>query len=151
MAVRELTNMITNGMSQEDFELTKTFLRSYIKLYIQTPERQLGFLMDSKIYGRKNYINEMDALLAKLTLEDVNKVIKKYWTADKMYVTIITDVSEAEPLAKSLEQNLPSPMSYSNSLKESLPSTILKEDDEVANFKLNVKSVKIVESDTTFQ
>jgi zinc protease len=151
MAIKELTNMINNGMSKEDFELTKTFLRSYIKLYIQTPERQLGFLMDSKIYGRKNYINEMDALLAKLTLEDVNKVIKKYWTADKMYVTIITDVSEAEPLAKSLEQNLPSPMSYSNSLKESLPPTILKEDDEVANFKLNVKSVKIVDSNNTFR
>ncbi len=151
MAFKELNEMITKGMSKEDFELTKTFLRSYIKLYTQTPERQLGFLIDSKIYGRKNYINEMDALLAKLTLDDVNKAIKKYWTAENMYVTIITDVSEAEPLAKSLEQNLPSPMSYSNSLKEALPSSILKEDDEVANFKLNVKSVKIVDSNTVFQ
>ena len=151
MAFKELDAMISNGMSKEDFELTKTFLRSYIKLYTQTPERQLGFLMDSKMYGRKNYINEMDALLAKLTLDDVNKAIKKYWTAENMYVTIITDVSEAEPLAKSLEQNLPSPMSYSKSLKEALPASILKEDDEVANFKLNVKSVKIVDSNTTFQ
>jgi zinc protease len=151
MAFKELDAMISNGMSKEDFELTKTFLRSYIKLYTQTPERQLGFLMDSKMYGRKNYINEMDALLAKLSLDDVNKAIKKYWTAENMYVTIITDVSEAEPLAKSLEQNLPSPMSYSKSLKEALPASILKEDDEVANFKLNVKSVKIVDSNTTFQ
>lgn len=151
MAFKELNQMITNGMNKEDFELTKTFLRSYIKLYTQTPERQLGFLMDSKMYGRKNYITEMDALIAKLTLDDVNKAIKKYWTAENMFVTIITDVSEAEPLAKSLEQNLPSPMSYSKALKEALPATILKEDDEVANFKLNVKSVKIVDSGSTFQ
>ena len=151
MAFKELNAMISNGMSKEDFELTKTFLRSYIKLYTQTPERQLGFLMDSKMYGRKNYINEMDALLAKLSLDDVNKAIKKYWTAENMFVTIITDVSEAEPLAKSLEENLTSPMSYSKSLKEALPASILKEDDEVANFKLNVKSVKVVDSISTFQ
>ncbi|HEX5168367.1 MAG TPA: pitrilysin family protein [Cyclobacteriaceae bacterium] len=151
MAFKELNEMISHGMSWQDFELTRTFLRSYIKLYTQTPERQLGFLMDSKFYGRMNYINEMDTLLAKLTPADVNKAIKKYWSADNMYVTIVTDVSEAEPLAKSLEQNLPSPMSYSRSLKEALPANILKEDDEVANFKLNVKSVKIVDSNNTFQ
>ena len=49
-------------MTEKDFELTRTFLRSYIKLYIQTPEKQLGFLLDSKFYGRHDYINEMDVL-----------------------------------------------------------------------------------------
>ena len=151
MAIRELNNMITKGMSQEDFELTRTFLRSYIKLYIQTPESQLGFLMDSRFYGRKDYIGEIDALMAKVTLEDVNRAIKKYWKSDAMFVTIVTDVSEAEPLAESLKKNLPSPMSYSDSLRESLPETLLKEDNEVATFKLNVKSVKIVDSNKTFQ
>lgn len=151
MAIRELDNMITRGMSQEDFELTRTFLRSYIKLYIQTPESQLGFLMDSRFYGRKDYISEIDALLAKVTQEDVNRAIKKYWNSGAMFVTIVTDVSEAAPLAESLKKNLPSPMSYSNSLRESLPETLLKEDKEVATFKLNIKSVKIVDSNSTFQ
>jgi zinc protease len=151
MALRELNKMITNGMSRDDFELTRKFLRSYIKLYIQTPETQLGFLMDSKMYGRKDYIRELDVLLAKLTVADVNRAIKKYWKSDAMFVTIVTDVSEAEPLAESLRKNLPSPMSYSNTLKESLPKELLKEDDEVANYKLNVKSVRIVDSSDTFQ
>lgn len=151
MAIKELNNMITRGMSQEEFELTRTFLRSYIKLYIQTPERQLGFLMDSRFYGRKDYISEIDQLLAKVTVEDVNRAIKKYWKSDAMFVTVVTDVSEASPLAESLEKNLASPMSYSNSLKESLPETILREDKEVSIYKLNVKSVKLVNSASTFQ
>lgn len=151
MAVRELDNMIQKGMSAADFELTRTFLRSYIKLYTQTPESQLGFLMDSRFYGRKDYIGEIDALLAKVTLEDVNRAIKKYWNADAMFVTIVTDASEAGPLAESLKKNLPSPMSYSTSLRESLPAALLKEDDEVATYKLNVKSVDIIDSNTTFQ
>jgi zinc protease len=151
MALRELNNMIVKGMNKEDFELTRTFLRSYIRLYIQTPEKQLGYLMDSRLYGRQDYLNEADALLEKLTVDDVNRAIRKYWKGDTMFVTIVTDVSEAEPLAASLKQNLPSPMSYSNSLKESLPKELLKEDDEVATYHLNVKSVRIVDSNGTFQ
>lgn len=151
LAIREIDMLIKNGMTREDFEATRTFLRSYIKLYAQTPEQQLGYLMDSRFYGRKDYLKEMDALLAKLTVDDVNKAIRKYWQVDNMYVTIVTDQSEAEPLAESLRNNLPSPMSYSNLVKSGLPEELLKEDDAVANYKLNVKSVKVVNSADTFQ
>lgn len=151
MALKEIQSFIDNGMSQEDFELTRKFLRSYIKLYVQTPEKQLGFLMDSKFYGRTNYIEEMDNLLAKVTVEQVNAAIKKYWQTNNMFVSIVTAESEAKALANSLRNNTDSPMSYANSLKETLPDNILKEDDEVAKYKINVKTVKIVDSDSTFQ
>ncbi len=138
-------------MSKEDFETTRTFLRSYIKLYVATPAEQLGYLMDSKFYGRKNYINELDKLLAKLTLADVNRTIKKYWRTDNMFVTIVTDRSEAEDLAKSLKENLPSAMSYSNIVKAGLPKAVLDEDELVATYPLNVNKVTIVDSKDTFK
>ncbi len=118
LAVREVDKLINNGMSQKDFEVTRQFLRSYIKLYIQTPESRLGFLLDSKYYGRKDYIKEMDALLAKLTVNDVNRAVKKYLQTQNMFVTIVTDDSEALPLAQALENNTNSPMSYSNLVRE---------------------------------
>jgi zinc protease len=151
MAVREVDKLINDGMTQEDFEATRTFLRSYIKLYVQTPSEQLGYLMDSKFYGRKDYIKEMDKLLAKLTLKDVNIAVKKYWRTNNMFVTIVTDKSEADELAKSLKENTPSPMSYSNLVKSGLPKTVLDEDDVVANYPLNVKKVTIVDSKDTFK
>jgi zinc protease len=151
LALREVDNMVKNGIKKEDFEATRKFLRSYNRLYIQTPERQLGFLLDSKFYGRANYIEEMDALLSKLTVEDVNRAIKFYWQVNDMYVTIVTDDSEAGPLAAALQANTPSPMSYSNLVKEGLPKAILEEDEEVANYKLNVKNVRIVDSKDTFK
>ncbi len=151
LAMREVDNLIKNGMTQEDFELTRKFLRSYIKLYIQTQEKQLGFLMDSRFYGRQDYIQELDKLLANLTLQDVNSAIKKYWQTENMFVTIVTDDSEAEALKAALLNNTPSPMSYSNLVKEGLPKDVLAEDDEIANYKLNVKDVKIVDSKETFK
>lgn len=151
LAVREIDNLVKNGMTKKDFEATRTFLRSYIKLYVQTPSSRLGYLMDSKFYGKKDYVNEMDKQLAKLSLADVNKAIKKYWQTENMCVTIVTDKSEAEPLAKSLKENLVSPMSYSNIVKAGLPKVVLEEDDAVANFKLNVNEVKIINSADTFK
>ncbi|WP_347158113.1 M16 family metallopeptidase [Pontibacter chitinilyticus] len=151
LALREVDKLINNGMSQEDFELTRKFLRSYMKLYVQTEEKQLGFLMDSRFYGRQDYIKEMDQLLANLTVEEVNKAVKKYWDTQNMFVTIVTDDSEAAPLKASLLNNTPSPMSYSNLVKEGLPQEVLAEDAEIASYKLNVQDVKIIDSKNMFQ
>jgi len=70
---------------------------------------------------------------------------------DNMKITIVTDVSEAEPLAESLKSNTISPMSYSNMVKAGLSENILSEDTATENFKLNVKNVTIVDSKDTFK
>jgi zinc protease len=93
----------------------------------------------------------MDKLLSSLTLADVNKAVKKNWRTDNMCVTIVTDRSEADALAKSLKENTPSPMSYSNVVKAGLPKDVLDEDNIVSTFKLNVKNVTIVDSKDTFK
>jgi len=150
MALREIDMLAQNGMSREDFELTRQFLKSYTKLYTLTLEKELGYLMDSRFYGRNDYIRELDKLLEELTLEDVNKATKKYFQIDDMYVCIVTDDSEAATLAESLLKNNTSPMSYSNSVKEGLSQDILNEDKEVSDFMLNIKSVTIIKSEETF-
>ena len=67
-----------------------------------------------------------------------------------MKIAIITDESEANALAESLRTNSPSPMSYSNSLKSSLPESILGEDSIVSAFPLIIKEVRVMNSDATF-
>jgi zinc protease len=151
MAIHEFDLMIKNGMSKEDFETTKSFLRSYTKLYAQSPAQQLGWLMDSRFYGRSDYLAELDTLLENTTLEQVNTAISKHWQTDNMFITIVTHVSEAQPLADSLINNTPSPMSYSNLVKSGLPADVLAEDDVVAVYPLNIKKVNIIQSADTFK
>ena len=150
MAIREMDQLIQKGMTQEDFENTRDFLKSYSKLYIETPSKKLGYLMDSRFYGRKDWIKELDALLSKLTLADVNGAIKKYWQVQNMDIVIVTDESESEALATSLRSGISSPIAYSNALKATLPKEILDEDDTVANYPIEIREVKIVKSDETF-
>ena len=151
MAIKEIDALVENGMTQETFEGTRDFLRSYIKLYIQTPNKELGFLMDSRFYGRQDYLAEMDEALANLTLAQVNATIKKYLQTKNMFVTIVTDDSEAQALAQSLLQNRPSPMSYSNVVAEGLPASITQEDATVATYPLNVTKVTVVPTAQTFK
>ena len=151
LAVREIEKLINEGISQKAFDETREFLMSYMKLYIQRPSDQLGYLMDSKFYGRTDYISDMVSLLSKLTKEDVDKAIKKYWQIENFYVSIVTDETEADALAESLLQNNYSPMSYANMIKDKLPAEVLAEDELVANYKLNVKKVNIIENADTFK
>jgi zinc protease len=151
MAIREFDQLIENGMSKEEFAATKTFLRSYTKLYAQSPAQQLGWLMDSRFYGRKDYLAELDVMLKDATLEQVNTALRKYWQTRNLFVTIVTDASEAQPLADSLLNNTASPMSYSNLVKSGLPADVLAEDDAVAVYPLNVKKVTVVQSADTFK
>lgn len=151
MALREMQAMVEKGLTNEDFELTRDFLRSYTKLYIQTPSKQLGFLMDSRFYGRNDYIAELDANLERLTLEDVNNAIKNHWQTGNMFVSIVTDKTEAEPLRESLMNGLASPMSYADALRSTLPAEILAEDEEVAGYPLRITSVEVVTDQSLFR
>ena len=85
-----------------------------------------------------------------VTLEDVNKAIRNNFQVKNMFITIVTDKSEAEALAESLRSNAASPMSYSNSLKAVLTPKIMSEDEEVATFPLTVTDVTIVNSKDLF-
>ena len=151
MAISELSKIVNNGISKNDFEATRTFLRSYMKLYIKSPSEQLGYLMDSRFYGRKDFIKEMDKLLAKLKPKDVNRAIKKYLQINNMFVSIVTDKSEAAILKESLLNNYDSPMSYSDAVKSGLPKEVLAEDEETSKFRLNIKTVDIIKSEDTFK
>lgn len=146
LAIREVENLVINGLTSEQFEETRQFLQSYIKLYIQRQSERLGYLLDSKFYSRDNFITEATDILSKLTLEDVNKTIRKYLQAGNIYIVIVTDESEAQLLAQSILNNSYSPMSYSNIVLKSLPQSVLEEDEIIANYKLNVKSVRIVDN-----
>jgi hypothetical protein len=68
-----------------------------------------------------------------------------------MFIAIITDKTEAVPLARSLRDNLASPMSYSNVLKGVLTPEIFNEDKLVENYVMKVSNINIIDSNTTFK
>lgn len=94
--------------------------------------------MDSRYYGYKDFLAEVQERLLKITREDVNKAIKTYLNADNVHIAIITQ--DAQGLKDALVANIPSPISYAN---PNMPQGILDEDLVIQTFPLDILPVKI--------
>ncbi len=150
-AIRELRMLIDKGIPEADFQRTRTFMQGYLRLYVQSQSSRLGFLMDGRIYGRQNYIEEMIALMGKLTAADVDAAIRKYLVPDKMYIAVVTDDSEAKGLAEALRADASAPIVYTPVVRAGLAPEILAEDKEIDGTKLGVTKVQVVDKSALFQ
>jgi len=146
-ALYEYDKLVREGMSQEAFESTREFLSKYVTVLPATQDDQLGYALDSRYYGIKDFPAYMREQLAKLTLADVNRVIKQYLRSDAMRIAIVT--KDAAGLRDAIVNNKPSPITY-NAPK---PKEITDEDKAIENYKIAVKpaEVVIVPADKVFQ
>ncbi|MBN2246510.1 MAG: insulinase family protein [Candidatus Aminicenantes bacterium] len=137
-ALRELKILIEEGISQERFELTRTYLLNYTRLYAQTLGERLGWQMDSHYYGYEDFLAEVQTRLPKISREQVNEAVRKYLDHSNIYIAIITE--DAESFKNALISNSPSPIEYAN---PNMPEEILEEDLIIQVFPLGVQPEKV--------
>jgi zinc protease len=146
-ALYEYDKLVRDGMPQEAFESTRQFLSKYVNVLTATQDNQLGYELDSRYYGLKDFPRYMREQLAKLTLADVNRAIRQYLKSDAMRIAIVT--KDAAALRDAIVSNKPSPITY-NAPK---PKEITDEDRVIEQYKIVVKpaEVMIVRADKVFQ
>ena len=135
-------------MTEEEFSLTRGFLRKYILHYAPTTSKRLGYAVDDKFYGlSKGHLEQYKAALDKMTLADVNKAIRKYLQSENLVISIITQ--NGDTVKKNLVQNLPSPITYTSAKDEH----ILAEDKIISAYPLAIKdeNVEIIRLDELFK
>jgi zinc protease len=133
-ALREFSKLVHNGLTQDEFELTKGFLRKYILHYAETTSDRLGYAVDDAFYGLdKGHLEQFRANLETLTLAEVNAAIKKHWQLENMQVAIVT--KDAAGFRDALLADAPSPMKY----QTEKPQSVLDEDKEISTFPLKLK------------
>jgi len=146
-AIRELENLVKNGLSQKDFESTREFLLNYSKLWVQTLNRRLGYMMDSDWYGIEYFIDKIQKELSELKIEDVNNAVRKYLNFENIKIVAVT--KDAESYKQDLVSNKPSPITYVSPVSRS----ILEEDKIIQEYRLDAKpeKFKIVPVDLIFE
>ena len=145
-ALWELDRLLQSGLSEDDFEATRSFLLNYSKLWVQTLPRRLGYAMDGAFYGRKDLVTGLADRLPKLTLPQVNGAVRRHLKAPGMKVVIVT--KDAQSLRQTLESGQPTPVAYDT---QGTPDDVLAEDKQIAAFPLKDVSVKIVPVDEMFE
>lgn len=146
-AIFELNKLIDKGMSQADFERTKTFLSKYVNVLTKSKTNELGYAIDSAYYGTPPYGDYLKAALAKLTLDDVNRAVRKHLHSDRLQIVGIA--KDAEALRNALIGAAPTPISY-NAAK---PQALLDEDKIIERLPLGLRpeDVKIVPVEEVFE
>lgn len=132
-AVRELQKLVHLGMTEKEVTEYKKFVLANTRLWAQTVERRLGYLMDSRFYGRTDFLKEIQDRVSTLKAAEVNAAIRRHWQTENLQVVAVTD--RAESLAAAIRENKPSPMTYE---KKNTPAEILSEDREISAVHLLV-------------
>jgi zinc protease len=136
-AVYQLQQLMEKGLTKEQFEAQRQFLLNYSKLWNQTPSRRLGTLLDSKFYGIEYYPDRIQEELKTMTVEEVNRAVKKYLNDKNLAVAIV--VKDAEALKSAIAENRPSPITYAGAVSDE----VLKDDKILVHLKLNVNPEKL--------
>ncbi|MDW7682438.1 MAG: insulinase family protein, partial [bacterium] len=137
---------VDNGMTAEDFELTRKFLKKYHLHYAPTTSMRLGYKIDDEFYGVDDHLKTLSKMLDRLTLDQVNSAIKKHLQYQNLKIAMITQ--NAAELKQALVDNKPSPMKYSSPK----PQQILDEDKEIETYPLNIsaENVLVLKADDMF-
>ncbi len=148
MALYQLDKLVKDGISQEAFERTRSFLSKYVNVLTRTKEAELGYAIDSLFYGKPPYNEYLKSALAKLKREDVNAAIRRHLNRPGQ-LTIVAVANNAETLKNQLASGDPSPITY-NSPK---PEAVTELDKTVQKFPLNLNAdhIQIVPVDKVFQ
>ena len=137
LALFELDKLRKNGITQEEFESSRGFLSKYVNVLTRTKRAELGYAIDSDFYGTSQYNDYLKTELAKLTLADVNRVIRQYIHPDRAVIAVVT--RGGEEFKRQLLSAEVSPMKY-NSPK---PAQITEEDKLVEKYPLNLRAEDI--------
>ena len=145
VAMFELDKLISEGMTESDFEATRAFLSKFVSLLTDGQSRQLGYSLDSQYYGIDDFATYVREGLAKLTLDDVNRVIRENLDMSNVQYVFVT--RDGADLKRRLESDRPSPMTYD----ADLPADVLEEDRRIEAIPLGFDSVTVVPADEVFR
>ncbi len=137
-ALREFKKLVDNGLTPEEFELTRNFLRKYVLHYAPTTMERLGYALDDVFYGIDgSHLERFRALMSEITLEEVNAAIRKHLQYGRMQIVMVT--KDAAALKTALEDDSPSPITYATPK----PQEVLEEDAKISVFPLKIPAEKI--------
>jgi len=147
LAFFEFDRLIRDGLSPEEFERWRSFVSKNVNLLLKTKAAELGYAIDSLYYGIGDYGGYVREALARLTVHDVNRAIRRRLQRDSLHVVVVGKNCEA--LRAALLANAPSPMTY-NSPK---PEQVLEEDKLVARWRFDIKpdAIQVVPVETVFE
>jgi zinc protease len=138
MAVRELEQFVSQGLSEADFVRMQHFMARYVSLFAQTEQQRLGNNIDDQFYGRgEPHLAALSRRLSALTRDEVNAAIRRHIAPTRLQVAMVARGASA--LADALVRGDASPIRYNSEKKAS----VLDEDKLIERFPLGLSREQV--------
>ncbi len=146
-AVYETDRVVTEGLSNEQVERAKAFLRGYTLQWEAQDSRKLGFALDDVYYRTPNFLSTFRGRLPAISAGDVNAAMKRWIDPTRLNYALVT--SDGAALKGELLSGKPTSVHYN----ASKPQAILDEDKkiEVQPLGLTEDNVRVIKADELFQ
>ena len=146
IALAELDKVIQNGLTKEQFEITRGYLMKNVFVMTATQDQQLGYALDSQWHGTPEFTKLMRDGLSRLTVDSVNAAMKQHLSAQNLSVVMIT--KDAAGLRDKLVADTFSPIKYD----AAKPKDVLDEDQLIGSrrLKISADAVKITPAAQVF-
>jgi zinc protease len=145
-AIFHTRRLVDDGMSPESFEAMREYIDNYSKLWVQNLDRRLGYQLDSSFYQTDFYIDEIERRLKTMSVDDVNRAVKKH--LDRWDFTVAIVAANAAELKAAIQRNAESPISYQTA---GAAADVLEEDEIIEVYELPIDRVRVVPVDTLFE
>jgi zinc protease len=133
IALHELGRLVEQGLTPDEFEATREYLRKNVFVMTARQEQQIGFALDSRWYGTPEFTAYMRDGLDRLTREDVNAAVRRHLSARDLSFVIVT--KDAKGLADALVADGPAAIAY----EAEKPAALLEEDRRIGATRLGIR------------
>jgi zinc protease len=148
-AMLEIEKKIKHGLSEEEFQLTRSFLTKYCLHFAETTHDRLGWRIDDAFYGigGDGHLAKFAAMMQSLSRDEVNAAIRKHWQLDNLRIAIVTGA--AERLREQMVSDAATPPTYATPKAEA----VLEEDKSIQVYPLKIKAdaVRVVPVKSIFE
>jgi zinc protease len=148
-ALREVDRLVREGLTREQFDTQREFLKKYSLQFATTTEERLGYAVDDRFYGLEDgHLQRFRRMMDEITLDEVNAAVRKHIRADDLVIAMVT--GDGAGLKQALVSGAPTPIDYGELSK---PQVVLDEDVAIASWPLEVPAgaVSIVPVDRMFE
>jgi zinc protease len=137
IAISEIEKLANNGLSRADFEATRNYLMKNVYLLTAKQDQELGYALDSQWYGIPEFTQSMRERLGKLTLAEVNRVLRKYVQTRDLQIVIVS--GDAADMKQRLVADTFSALKYDGAK----PASLLAEDKVIGALKLGIPAAAV--------
>jgi zinc protease len=129
-ALFEIGKVVKEGLTAEQVERTKAFLKSYTLAWQAADGRRLGYAIDDLFYGTPGFLAGFRDKLPSITVDQVNAALRAHVDPANLRFAIVTQ--HAKAFRDELLSGAPSAIKYDSPK----PPEVLAEDKQIDGLKL---------------